>query len=238
MILTFDIETIPDLRPGAKEKFAATVKPPANMTKVETIANWEATKRPAAIEAAWRKTALNGGAGKVATIALAFEDEEPTSFYSDDWASEEGERDTLLRFFQCVEDRLDLNRGHGDSTRPLIVGHNVIAFDIRFLFQRCCVLRVPVPHWLPTQARPWDTDRVFDTMVAWVGHRDYARMDEICEALGLPTKGSEFDNPDDEIDGAGVWDAVAAGRIVDVATYCAADVERTRSMYWRMTFQF
>ena len=53
-----------------------------------------------------------------------------------------------------------------------------------------------------------------------------------------PLKGSEFDNPDDEIDGAGVWDAVAAGRIVDVATYCAADVERTRSMYWRMTFQF
>ena len=51
-----DIETIPDVRPGAKERFAKTIQPPANMKKAETIAEWEATKRLEAIEKAWLKT--------------------------------------------------------------------------------------------------------------------------------------------------------------------------------------
>ena len=59
----------------------------------------------------------------------------------------------------------------------------------------------------------------------------------ICEALGIPGKGSEFDDPEDEIEGAKVWDAVAAGRIADVARYCNGDVERTRLMHKRMIFE-
>lgn len=234
--LYLDIETIPDVRPGAKEKFAATIMPPANMTKAETIAAWEATKRPAAIEAAWRKTSLNGTAGKIATIAWAFDDGPVHSAHSDDWGSESGEADTLREFFASVEAQNAMNWSRGNSLRPQLIGHNILNFDLRFLFQRCVVLRVPAPLWLPRNARPWD-DFVFDTMTEWAGHRDYVRMDVICEALGLPVKGSEFANPEDEIDGAGVWDAVRDGRIADVARYCAADVERTRAMHKRMIFE-
>lgn len=34
-----------------------------------------------------------------------------------------------------------------------------------------------------------------------------------------------------------VWDFVRAGRIADVATYCAGDVERVRAIHKRMTFR-
>lgn len=232
-----DIETIPDVRPGAKERFAETVQPPANMKKAETIAEWEATKRLEAIEKAWLKTSLNGGFGKVAVISWAFDDGPVTSAYSDDWASEDGERETIKAFFQATDAWIAENWSKGNSVRPQIIGHNVIAFDLRFLFQRCVVLKVPAPLWLPVNAKPWDTDVVFDTMVAWGGHREYVRMDVICEALGIPLKGSEFDDPEDEIDGASVWKAVQDGRIFDVSRYCAGDVERTRLMHKRMIFE-
>lgn len=235
--LYMDIETLPDQRPGAKEKFAATIQPPANMTKADTIAAWEATKRPAAIEKAWRKTSLDGGAGKVATASWAFGDEPVRNAYSDDWGSAIGERETIRAMFASVDAWLAKNWSTGNSVRPQVIGHNIIGFDLRFLFQRCVVLDIKAPLWLPVNVKPWDTDVVFDTMVAWAGHRNYCRMDVICEALGIPGKGSEFDDPEDEIEGAKVWDAVSAGRIADVARYCDGDVERTRLMHKRMIFE-
>lgn len=235
--LYFDLETIPDQRPGAKEKFASTIQPPSNMTKAETIAAWEATKRPAAIEKAWLKTSLDGGRGKVATVSWAFGDDPVMGAFSEDWGSEDGERATIGSFFRSVDMWLDRNWSHGNSIRPQIIGHNIVGFDLRFLFQRCCVLGLRAPMWLPVNVKPWDIDLVFDTMVAWAGHRDYVKMDAICDALGIPKKGSEFEDPEDEIDGAGVWAAVASGRIADVSRYCDGDVERTRLMHKRMVFE-
>lgn len=232
----FDLETVPDMRPGAKEKFAATISPPANMSKPETIAKWEAEQRPAAIEKAWLKTSLDGGAGKVAVVGWAFDDQPTKSIYSDDWSSEAGERESIAGFFTDVAQWMDANKSAGNSVRPLVIGHNHIGFDMRFLFRRCVVLRLPVPFWLPVNARPWDSDLAFDTMVAWAGPRDYVRMDVICEALGIPTKGSEFGG-DEDIDGSKVWDYVKTGRISTIARYCEGDVERTRLMHKRMIFE-
>jgi len=41
MYLVFDIETIPDQSPDAKERIAETIKHPANMKLEKTIAKWE-----------------------------------------------------------------------------------------------------------------------------------------------------------------------------------------------------
>lgn len=233
--LYFDLETLPDQRPGAMESFAASIQPPSNMSKPETIAKWEAEKRPYEIERAWLKTSLQGGRGKVAVAGWAFNDEPPMSAYSDDWASEEGERETIRAFFGSVDAWLKKNWSEGNSIRPQIIGHNVIGFDLRFLFQRCVVLRVPIPHWLPVNVKPWDQDLVFDTMVVWGGHKAYTKMDEICEALDIPKKGSEFDG-DEDIDGSKVWSHVRDGKIDVVARYCEGDIQRTRDMHRRMVF--
>ena len=61
-------------------------------------------------------------------------------------------------------------------------------------------------------------------------------MDEICEALDIPKKGSEFDG-DEDIDGSKVWSHVRDGKIDVVSTYCVNDVIRTRAMHKRMVFE-
>lgn len=234
--LTFDLETIPDQRSRAKERIATTITPPGNISKAETIAAWEVEKRPALIEAAWRKTSLNGGVGRIATIGWKLNSYTTVSKYSDDWSSDEGETETINAFFDAVNRWLRALRDTGNSMRPQVIGHNVINFDLRFLFQRCVILQIKPPLWLPLNVRPWDTDVVFDTMVAWAGHRDYVRMDTVCEALGIAGKGSEFDG-DEDIDGSKVWDYVRDGKIATVARYCEGDVDRTWAMYQRMNFE-
>ena len=70
-------------------------------------------------------------------------------------------------------------------------------------------------------------------MTAWAGARGTVSLDKLCKVFGIATKGSEIE---DEIDGSKVWEFVQAGRIDDVAKYCAGDVERVRQIHKRLTF--
>lgn len=230
--LVIDIETIPDQTPGARERIAATIRPPANMSKPETIAKWVENDKPAAVEEAWRKTSFKGGRGQIAVLSWALDDDAPVAEYSPDWLNSDGA--ILTRFFGKIDDVLRKRTSAGNSLRPIVIGFNHVAFDLRFIFQRCVVLGIRPPMWLPTNPKPWDTETVFDTMVAWAGAREFVRMGEVCESLGIPAKGSELDGED--MDGSKVWDYVRDGRIDLVARYCNGDVERTREMYRRMTF--
>ena len=111
-----------------------------------------------------------------------------------------------------------------------IIGHNVSAFDLRFLVQRSMILGVK-PHPVLARAaacKPWETDRVYDTMVQWAGVGNRISLDKLCKALGIPGKG--------DLDGSKVWDYVQAGRIAEVADYCADDVRKVWAVYQRMTF--
>lgn len=112
------------------------------------------------------------------------------------------------------------------SRRPVVVAHHA-QFDVRFVWQRAIILGVKVPAWWPHDAKPWDTDRVQDTMTGWAGHGNRIGLDRLCRALGIAGKG--------DIDGSKVWDAVLAGRINDVCQYCDDDVERLRKVHQRIT---
>jgi len=114
-----------------------------------------------------------------------------------------------------------------------VVGHNVCGFDLRFLMQRHIVNGIR-PHPIiraAFQAKPWDVT-VFDTMVQWggAGAKQGGSLDKLCKALRIPS-------PKGDITGATVWDAVKAGRIVEVAEYCKRDVEAARAVHRRLTFQ-
>lgn len=78
MNIYLDIETIPGQRPGLRDEIAATITPPGNISKPETIAAWEAEKKPDLVEEAYRKTSFDGGVGHVVSIAFAIDDGEPT----------------------------------------------------------------------------------------------------------------------------------------------------------------
>jgi len=219
MYLYLDIETIPAQSEEVRARIAESIKPPGSMKKAETIAQWEKEQKPAAVEEAIAKTALNGAYGHICCIGFAFDDE-ATDSYTAFGFHEEGY--AIGNFFDRTGSRIG-------NRFPTIVGHNVSGFDIRFIWQRCIALGIRAPAWLPRDPKPWGND-VFDTMTAWAGSRDTISMDNLCAALGLPGKG--------EIDGSMVGKLFAEGRHEEIAEYCRADVERTRAIHRKMMVAF
>ena len=222
MNLYFDIETVPCQLAGIKEEFAAAVKAPATHKKAESIAAWLDEHREEEAEAAWLKTSFDGGLGQIVCISWALDDGDTHCLHVSDLALS-GEADLLEYWF---EDLTKLHRNSG--TRPVLVGHNIIGFDIPFIWKRAMIHGIKPPAWFPRAPKPW-SEQVIDTMTLWdPSQRSGASMDRICRLMGLPGKGG--------ISGADVWPMVQAGKIGEVAEYCRGDVERTRAMYRRMTF--
>lgn len=217
-----DIETCPSQDPAVKAAIRSEIKPPATHKKAETIAAWMAENADSEAEEQWRKTSFDGALGHICVIGLAIDDNLPASLYSQNWHADEA--DILRQFFETVDRAVS----ESPNVQPVFIGHNVIDFDLRFIFQRAVVLGVkPSPH-IPFNARPYGDRSVFDTMTMWAGVRNRVTLDKLARVLGAGGKG--------DMDGSMVWDAVNAGEIDAVADYCRADIEMTRAVHRRMTF--
>ena len=220
--LFIDIETLATDRQDVRELIASKISHPSNISKAETIAKWEAESKPDAIDEAVSKTALDGTFGRVCVIGWAIDDEPVQTVKS---ASDE---ESVLRDFSSL-----LAISKTDVFETCVVGHNVTGFDLRFLIQRYIVngIRPPAVIARAAQAKPWESDKVFDTMVQWsgAGARPGGSLEKLCMALSIAS-------PKTDLDGSKVGAAVAAGRILDVADYCALDVDATRKVWRRMTF--
>jgi len=219
MNIYLDIETIPTDRQDVRDYIAATVTHPATMSKPETIAKWEQEAKPAAIEEAVSKTALDGTFGRVCVIGWRIEGRSAMVSLS------ENDEAGVLRDFSEAMSAIPTN----EQFNCAIVGHNV-SWDVRFLHQRYVLHGIKPPLVLSraAQAKPWESDKLYDTMIQWAGVGNRISLDKLCKALGLPGKG--------EIDGSRVWDYVRDGRIAEVADYCADDVRKVWAVYQRMTF--
>lgn len=234
MNIYFDLETIPGQAPGLLAEFAEKVTAPAQYKKPDSIAEWMKENAESVAEQEWRKTSFDGAHGHICVIGFAFDDAEPITLKTDNYGDTESERAMLAEFYAALNSGAShsLAGGYRAADKPVFIGHNVIDFDLRFLFQRSVMLGVKPPEFIPFDAKPWDS-AVFDTMTGWAGVRNRVAMDKLCKVFGFDEKGSEIA---DEIDGSKVWDFVKAGRIDDVAKYCAGDVVRTRSIYKRLKF--
>lgn len=241
MNVYFDIETIPLQDPALIAEFRAeheaklpellaAVKAPGNYKDEAKIAEFIANER-AKIAAGhgaefddWHaKTSFDGGLGQVCCIGFAI-DSDPAGTYAVTDNSTTEERRALESFFSHLTD------AHTVTDRPVFIGHNSNGFDIPFIWKRCIVLGVKPPIWFPRDPKPWG-DSTFDTMIAWngPGARAGGSMERICKILDISGKQG--------MDGSQVWPFFQAGRITEIAAYCAADVERTRAMHRRMTFE-
>lgn len=248
MLITIDLETVPSQLPEVLEDIRAdkqaaldlalaSIRPPGNYKKQETIDQWLADEAPKQaqlltdafadeVDAAYRKTSLDGAYGQICVIGLAVNDAPAfTLCLGDDWANEEG---LLLDFADCLDSIIPAK----ELFTTTVIGHNVCGFDLRFLMQRAIVHGIK-PHpaiQRAAQAKPWESEKVADTMVMWAGLGNRIKLDKLCRVLGIKS-------PKDGIDGSKVWDAVQSGRIGEVAAYCARDVEATRAVYRRLTFK-
>jgi hypothetical protein len=220
-----DIETIPVQSARLIDEIAAKVKPPGQMKKAETIAKWEAEDKPAAVADALRATSFDGAYGEIILIGLAL-GTEPIEVLQR--PSPNDEAGLLELAFAWLRDHVQV----GQRRNTQVVGHFVVDFDLRFMWQRAVIHGVQPPDWMPWLVKPWD-ERVFDTMVQWSGVKGTISLDKLCSVLGVARKGSEIGEP---MDGSKVWDFWKAGRIEELVTYCAADVSRVRELYARMRF--
>lgn len=244
MIITLDIETTPDMRPGkrdayiqaSREKFRA----PSTLTKEQAAADLGLTdaseikftskdamlarwverfrdeKADEVGDTEWRKTSFDGAKGQICCIGVALDDGAPIQIWSKDEAA------ILHDFFLIVDSHIRLN----NLRRPTFVGHNIANFDLRFIFQRAVINRVLVPAWFPRNARPWD-DSINDTMLMWAGHGGRISLANLCEALGVESN--------NDMDGSMVCDMYLQGQIEKIAEYCADDVRITRECWQLMT---
>jgi len=240
MNLYLDIETLPTDRQEAIEYITASasdelaqamaeVKAPSNYKDEAKIAEFIAGKRAElkaeherAVADKIARTGLDGTFGRVCVAGWALDDCAAKTL-----ADAKEERIVLQGF----ADALNAAIGQSDRFETCVIGHNVSAFDLRFLVQRFIVNSIKPPMVIAraAMAKPWESDKVFDTMVQWAGVGNRIKLEKLCVALGVPS-------PKGEINGANVAAAVAAGRIADVANYCAKDVEAVRAVHRRMTF--
>lgn len=226
MRLFLDIETLPDLRPGARDRFQHFVRPPGNYKKPEAVEKWEAEEKPALVEEKWRDTALNGAWGHAFMAGWAIEDSPPIvrSFVAAGEELAAREREFLRLLFADITDAL-----HAFGGRCTIVGHNV-GWDVRFLWHRAVILRVPLPPWWPDM-RLRNQPFVEDTMDLWCGvydRQNRIKLDDLAAALGAGRK-------TEGIDGSKVYDMVMAGEYRALTEYCANDVALAREVYRRLT---
>lgn len=232
MKVFLDIETIPAQNPAVLDKIKqeakneiAQIKPPANYKDEAKIAEYVAAKAEqirAEIDAVYRKTALDGAQGSICCIAVAFNDDAPIIM------SEVNDKEILHHFFNVMASRCRPNE------EVQFIGHNIVNFDLRFIYQRSVIQGIKPYGCIPFHAKPWDDHRVFDTMTRWAGVGNRISLAKLCDALGVAGKGSELGG--EEIDGSKVWDFYKAKRYEEIATYCASDVERVRAIYKKMNF--
>lgn len=243
MFITLDIETLPTANVAVIGEIAEQIQEKINkdISAVRAPSNYgpdaaakfmaekgqpqiDAIKAGAASEMdqALRKTGLDGSFGRVCVVGIGINDEPVQTFFHDS-----SEREILLAVNAHITKACV-----GNEFTCTFIGHNVIQFDLRFLTQRFIVngIRPCTAIGRASQAKPWDSDKVFDTMTQWAGHGNRISLDKLCRALSI-------DSPKGEITGATVYDFVLAGKIREVADYCARDVEATREVYKRMTFQ-
>jgi hypothetical protein len=222
-MIFIDIETIPTQsaaeieRIGAEERArnAALAKPHGEAKVAENI------------DELVRKTALDGASGEVVCIAALSWCEQDRTHREFSWRRDHtvggSERAMLAQFFTWLQARAE-----NQKLDLALCGHNVVGFDAPFLRQRAYVHRLRPPQRVLAPAKPWEAT-MRDTMLCWSGGQagKSISLDRLCRALGVPGKG--------ELDGSGVWDAVRAGRIDEVAAYCIDDVYRSYQCWLRMS---
>lgn len=132
----------------------------------------------------------------------------------------EDERQTLERIWKHLV--------HFNLVTDLLIGHNILHFDLPFLYKRSIINHIkPTIHlnFARYRAQP-----IFDTMHIWQRWNGAISLDALATALSLTS------SKNGGINGSQVYDFYRAGRHREIADYCGRDTILVREIYQRMTF--
>ena len=127
---------------------------------------------------------------------------------------------------QALTDFLNL-MSNFDVECDEIVGHNIIGFDLPFIFQRCLANNIAAKPFV--NLGEYNVRGVFDTMRGWwLGGRQRVGLDDVAWALGFESSKTS------EVEGSKVFDLHQAGKLAEIREYNLNDVRVTRKVYERM----
>jgi 3'-5' exonuclease len=169
-------------------------------------------------------TSFDGSFGRILCIAYAIDDG-PVECLDGDT----DEAGMLQKFWEVVSSISSQPRNtQWPDYGVQFIGHNVMDFDLRFIYQRSIINRVN-PAYELSFAR-YKNYPIYDTMKEWTKWtNNNIGLEHIALALGIPT-------PKDGIDGSQVYDFYKAGKANEICEYCKRDVECTRQVYKRMNY--
>lgn len=231
---TVDIETIP--LPGFKERAAHRLKRAMERGKMsEEQQQRYFEDQVSEEERAFRSGSLVATSGRVLSIAVhigsvagiqiegveAIENEYVFGIDSD--GQEQPEQQALTDFLALMETF--------DPDIDEIVGHNVIGFDLPFIFQRCVVNNIAFRPFV--NLSEFNVRGVYDTMHRWwLGSRNRVALDDLAWVLGIESSKT------DEVEGSRVFELYQAGRLAEIREYNLNDVRVTRKVYERLVVGF
>jgi len=158
----------------------------------------------------YRNTSFSGEFGRIFCIGYAIDDQ-PAECLSGD------EKEILEKFWRIARDA------------ELFIGHNILEFDLRFIYKRSIIHKVR-----PTQDLSFARYRnspIFDTMKEWEKWGSIgAGLHKLATALGIKS------SKNGELDGSRVYNFFLAGKTKEIIEYCKRDVEVTREIYKRINF--
>ena len=227
---TIDIETIP--LAAFKERAAQRLKRAMDRGKMSEEQQQRYFEDQAAEEArAYKSGSLAATSGRVLSIAVHVgsvagveiegvdQSESEHVFGIDSDGQEQPEQQALMDFLALM--------ASFDSDIDEIVGHNVIGFDLPFIFQRCLVNNITVRPFV--NLAEFNVRGVYDTMHRWwLGSRNRVALDDLAWALGIESSKTE------EVEGSRVFELYQAGRLAEIRAYNLNDVRVTRKVYERL----
>lgn len=158
-------------------------------------------------------TSFEGTFGRICCIGIIKEDSEGIIHKE---ALSGNEKEILIKFWDTA---------HGVVR---FIGHNIWNFDFPFIYKRSIINGV---RPLPLNFARYRNTPIYDTMMEWElwNTGKAQKLDTLAKVFGLPTS-------KDEMDGSMVWKYYQEGKIEEICKYCMKDVELTRQVYYKMSF--
>lgn len=199
MKLFLDIETLP----AAGDKMDV-------LKKLWEESDKKPAKEKLTFDNYFRLTSLSGEFGRIFCIGFAVDNGQVDCIAGD-------EKTILTKFWEIAKDA------------DLFIGHNIIDFDLRFIYKRSIINGIR-PSKSLSFAR-YRSEPIFDTMKEWEKWSNFnISLHKLSVVLGIASPKEQG------IDGSKVYDYFLAGKGGEIIEYCKRDVEATRKVYRKITF--
>lgn len=217
-----DIETLPP-EESVREKLARELLVERGfgelgVNEAEIEAEAEDKYRDLALEGEWGRLLCIGVVieenGAVKHYGVLGRDRETRRFHLD-------EARTLRSFWSLVA-------GFREGL-DLFIGHNLLDFDLVFLYKRSCIHRVKPSVNL--SFRRYQSHPIFDTMWEWTKWRRRISLHDLAQTLGIQSP------KESGMNGLSIYDLYQHGRHEEIAQYCMRDVKCAREVFYRLQYE-